>query len=115
MEKETMAARIRRIREERGMNGAELARIIGVTSTCVWNWENSGTRPRPGTLSSLARALGVSTETLLSGNGSGGNESAGATKGTTVAEIIENAKSQIAAIAGLVPDRVKVHVEFATE
>ena len=33
----------------------------------------------------------------------------------TVAQIIENAKVQISKIAGLTPDRVKVHVECVAE
>jgi transcriptional regulator with XRE-family HTH domain len=111
---ETIGTRIRRTREERGMNVAQLARIVGVTYAAVWNWEKeNGTHPRQGALSSLAKALGVSTQFLLSGNRNGsGNGNGGATD-TTIAEILEHTKAQIATKMGLTPDRVKV--QFVTE
>lgn len=106
----TLADRIRSVREERGMSVAELARILRVSYAAVWNWEK-GTQPRHEVLLSLAKALGVSAECLLSGAAANGNEKAAK---VTVAEIIANAQSQIAGIMGLPPDRVKVQVEFAT-
>jgi transcriptional regulator with XRE-family HTH domain len=112
MKEETLGSRIRRIREERGMTASELARLVDVTPTAVWNWENNGTQPRQGVLSALAKVFGITTESLLSGNV---DPAKGRRVESTVAEIIENAKSQISKIAGFPLDRVKVHVEFVAE
>ena len=99
--------RIRSIREERGMTASQLARLVGVTPTAVWNWEKNGRLPREGVLSSLAKVLGTSSASLVSGTTQPAN--------FTVAKIIENAKSQIADITGFPPERVKIQVEFVTE
>jgi transcriptional regulator with XRE-family HTH domain len=107
MAKETnIGERIRSIREKRQMSASELARLVHVTPTAVWNWENSGTRPRQGALSSIARVLGVTNDFLLSGNAEA------APSGETVAEIIEEARSKIAKTTGFALERVKLHVEL---
>jgi transcriptional regulator with XRE-family HTH domain len=109
MTKESIGKRVERVREERGISASELARLVGVTPTAVWNWEKNGTRPRQDALSTLAKVLGVSKEFLISG---GAQESENT---DTVAKIIDNAKAQIARLTGLSPDRVKLHVQFETE
>lgn len=109
MNSEKIGNRIQSIREQRRMSASELARLVHVTPTAVWNWEKNGTRPRQGVLSSIAQVLGVSNEFLLSGKAGAPTRSATV---ATVAEIIEIAKSQIAKITGLSPESVRVHVEL---
>jgi transcriptional regulator with XRE-family HTH domain len=108
---ESIGTRIKRKRTEKGLTKAELARSLGVTDTAVWNWEENGRRPRHGVLSSMANVLEVSTEWLVSGKPAQVKTQAE----TTVAQIIENAKTEISKIAGLPADRVKVHVEFVAD
>jgi transcriptional regulator with XRE-family HTH domain len=110
MTKETIGARIQRVREDRGLSASELSRLVEVTPTAVWNWENNGTQPRPDALLRIAKVLGVSRDYLVSGGGTIGFENS-----KTVAEVTENARAQIAKLMGLSPDRVKLHVQFETE
>lgn len=110
MAKETIGARIQRIREERGMSASELSRLVEVTPTAVWNWENNGTRPRPDALLRIAKVFGISRDTLVSGSNTDRQDSA-----RTIAEVTEQARIQIAKLMGLSPERVKLHVEFETE
>ena len=54
-----MANRIRTQREVLNMSQADLARAVGVSQTCVSNWEADLTSPRPANLAALSRALRV--------------------------------------------------------
>ncbi|HEX2039520.1 MAG TPA: helix-turn-helix transcriptional regulator [Acidimicrobiales bacterium] len=50
---------LRRRREARGLEQAELARLLGVTQQTVSKWETGVTVPRPSRVAALARALGL--------------------------------------------------------
>jgi transcriptional regulator with XRE-family HTH domain len=50
---------LRSRREARGMEQAELARVLDVTQQTVSKWETGVTVPRPSRVSALARALGL--------------------------------------------------------
>lgn len=108
MARETIGTRIQRIREDRGMTASDLARLVDVTPTAVWNWEKNGTRPRANVLSSVAKALGVTQELLVTGNTSKNN-------GATIDQVLEAAAAQIAKINGVEPDRVKLSFRIAME
>jgi transcriptional regulator with XRE-family HTH domain len=45
--------RVQKAREARGLKASDLARLVGVTPTAVWNWENKGRRPHADTLFSF--------------------------------------------------------------
>lgn len=51
------------------MTASDLAHVLSVTPTAVWNWEKQGVHPRPRALDALAKALGVTTAYLLTGVG----------------------------------------------
>src|SRR5690606_7747644 len=104
------AKRLAASRETRGFSASELARLVGVTSTAVWNWEKNGVTPRPEMLAKIARALGV-TEAYLHG---GIVEDAKLGNQRTVAEVIDDAQREIASIMGMPPDRITIKVEFGT-
>lgn len=53
----SFADRLRARRIECGLSKSGLAREVGVTGTCVWNWEQGNTYPRPEIRATLARAL----------------------------------------------------------
>ena len=103
-----LSNRIATTREERGMSASDLARLLGVTPTAVWNWEKNAVTPRPETLTSIAQILGVSEAFLLTGASGEAVKKAV----NTVPEVIEGAQRQIAAITGMPVDRVRVRVEF---
>lgn len=46
------------------MTVAELAKRAGVSDVAVWTWEHRGRIPRSRTLDAVAKALGVSRNTL---------------------------------------------------
>ncbi len=64
MAKTPISRRIIETREARGFTASDLARLTNVSPAAVWNWEKNGTKPRPDTLTSIAKALGVSPEYL---------------------------------------------------
>jgi len=52
------------LRRERGLTQAELAKLIGVTTSAVGNWESGERIPRLPTLRKLADALGCQIEDI---------------------------------------------------
>ena len=69
--KQSVADRIRQARTAKGLSQGTLARTIGKRRTHVNEWENARGTPRWPNLQLLARALDVSTEWLLTGQGDG--------------------------------------------
>jgi len=56
---------LRKLREAAGLSVRELARQIDESHTNVSYWERSGQIPRSDKLAAIAKALGVTVETLL--------------------------------------------------
>jgi transcriptional regulator with XRE-family HTH domain len=72
--------RLKHLREVRSLKVAELAKRIHASPAAIWHWEHRGTRPRIGTLSAIAKVLGVSRSFLETGKPVGGgiqNETGG--------------------------------------
>lgn len=63
-----IGANIRRLRTERHMTQKALADQLFVSAQAVSRWENSEVEPSVGTITELARILGVSTDELLMGD-----------------------------------------------
>jgi len=57
--------RLKEIRKKLGITQGELASLIGVSETTVWNWENGRREPRSTEINKLAKVLGVSVSYLL--------------------------------------------------
>lgn len=57
-----------RLREQKNMTQAELARMLGVTPAAVSKWENGSSKPRTEVLFRLAEILGVRPEELMAGH-----------------------------------------------
>lgn len=106
-----IGSRIRSAREARGMSASELARLVKVSPTAVWNWEERDRKPHSETLAALAKVLAVTPEYLLSGNGGSATEAI--KRKETVAEVVEEARFRIATLTGFSPEKVKLRVEFA--
>ncbi|TVU68087.1 XRE family transcriptional regulator [Cobetia crustatorum] len=65
-----MKVRIKQKRKEAGLSQEALAKQVGVTKGAISQWEQGATNPSGQNLYSLAKALGVSAEWLLSGKSS---------------------------------------------
>lgn len=61
----TFAEKVRRAREEAGLNQEEFGRLIGVSRRAVVAYETTNTKPRSGVLNLMIKNLGVSREYLL--------------------------------------------------
>ena len=61
---EPIGQRIRRIRKEKGVTQAELAKKCGRNLQQISDWENGRRNPKTSSLVTIAKALGVSIEKL---------------------------------------------------
>ena len=114
---DTLAARIVAARHSKGLTASALAREVGVTPTCVWNWEEGNTNPRAENLKALARALHVPASYLT--HGTGPDETVFVLEATPyapgqpdLAGVIVAAKSSIAKAAGIAVDKVRVTLDY---
>src|SRR5665213_4320005 len=117
---QNFATRVRELRTKKGLSKSALARSVGVTTTCVWNWEEGNTHPRPDALSRLATALSTTEAFLERGVPPGKPPStasaiapdpAGRAR-APVGDVILRAREEIAAAAGLSLNQVKVVLEY---
>lgn len=60
-----IGSRIRKYREERKISRAELAKTLGLTVSCISNWELGQNDPAADHLGDLCQALQVSPSELL--------------------------------------------------
>src|SRR4051812_20515183 len=93
----SLGIRIREAREARHMSRSDFARLIGVTSTAVWNWEVHRAKPRAPMLDVISKVLGVAEPYLSTGSGITQTEQRSAS------EIIHHAQFEIAQINGVPP------------
>ena len=111
-----ISKRIADTREARGLTPSQLAKLVGVTPTAVWNWEKNGITLRRPALEQIAKVLGVSPSFLLTGK-----EELMEIEPTrppaieTVSSILEETRARLSVVTGLAPERVKVNVQFVTE
>lgn len=97
------------LREQHELTQAELGRKVGVSGTCVWNWEGGNTFPRPATLRRLAEALGTSVTNLVGDSvGSISGSENGRSEPKPLAEIIMEARRSVAGAAGVPISKVRV-------
>lgn len=113
----SFASRLRSLRENRRLTKTALAKQVGVSTTCVWNWEEGNTEPRPGNLAALSRALNAPIGYLQ--DGSDWDEAPSPVpathappRGGTLPEVIADAKARIAELAGIPPDKVNISLEY---
>ncbi len=63
----TIGKRIAALRREKGLKQEDVAQVLDVSSQAVSKWENNQSCPDISLLPKLAKLLGVSVDTLLSG------------------------------------------------
>jgi transcriptional regulator with XRE-family HTH domain len=118
--REGFGKRIAWLRSQKGWTLADLGKEVGVSGTCVWNWEEGNTHPRPASLASLATALETTTEYLLEGKDeptptpANGNHPAGSDTipPVSLADLINRAREAIAEAAGLHPSSVRIVLDY---
>ena len=64
---ETIGNRIAKYRKNKSMTQEELASLLGVSSQAVSKWENDASCPDISLLPALSKALGITTDELLTG------------------------------------------------
>jgi transcriptional regulator with XRE-family HTH domain len=108
MAQSSIATRITNARLARGLSRPEFAELLGVTPTAVWNWEEKGMVPRVKMLTRIADVLGVSASFLRTGK-----ESEVSTKSPkSIAEVLQSARRQIAALSGEPLNRIKLDLHI---
>lgn len=69
MEKSTIGQRIRALRRSKKLTQVQLAKIAGVSSPAVTEWEKDSYLPKAASLEAMAGKFGVTTEYILTGKG----------------------------------------------
>lgn len=67
MAKQSLGERLKFAREAKGLTMEALGRIVGVTPQAVYRWEHGTARPNTARLQSIAHALSISVNYLLTG------------------------------------------------
>ena len=109
----TIHDRIREARLKANLSLSALAKRIGVTTTCVWNWDRENTRPRETQLEKLAEALNTSVEWLRDGVAKAPLEEPAANP-SSLDEVLEDARSKIASLLSIDVSRIQLNLEVAT-
>jgi len=114
---ESFSERLKVLRTQRGLTKSALAKAVGVSITCVWNWEEGNTHPRPDALSKAANALSTTKAYLERGVGPESQTSSQTSSSVNdtrepVAKIIRRAREEIATAAGLAFEQVRVVLEY---
>lgn len=69
MENQTIGQRIRALRRSKKLTQVQLAKVAGVSSPAVTEWEKDSYQPKAASLEAMANEFGVSTEYILTGKG----------------------------------------------
>lgn len=69
MEKQSAGQRIRALRNSKKLTQVQLAKIAGVSSPAVTEWEKDSYLPKAASLEAMANEFGVTTEYILTGKG----------------------------------------------
>lgn len=114
----SFADRIARYRQRLGWTQQQLAAAVGVSTTCVWNWERGNTFPRQASVQRLAKRLGIDPAELV-GDYSTPSERARQepierpserSDPQSIDEVLERAKDQISALLNLPRERIQLSV-----
>jgi transcriptional regulator with XRE-family HTH domain len=112
---DAVGKRIRDCREAQKISQTQLAKLLGLSSAAIWNWETQGRVPRPKTLSKVAEILHVSEEYLVEGTGSPQRASKKPQTETVVSEEsvaseLEKIRAKIARLMGFELSRIRLEV-----
>lgn len=110
--KHAFGRRVADLRDERELTQVELGKRVGVTGTCVWNWEGGNTFPRSAALSKLAQTLGTSVEYLSSGIGSATPSKSNGSAPRSLADVIMEARDSVASAGGVPVNKVRIVIDY---
>ena len=111
--REGFGSRLAKLRAQHGLTLAQLGDRVGVTSTCAWNWENDNTFPKQDTLATLANALDTTVDYLAYGFANDGGKLVDIEPTRRrLADIILEARQQIANEAGIDVSQVRVTLDY---
>lgn len=109
--KQAFGKRVERLRDQRELTQMELGNRVGVSGTCIWNWEGGNTFPRSAALSKLAEALGTSVEYLSSGIGAATPQRPDAPSPRLLADVIKEAEELVARAGGFPVSKVRIVID----
>jgi SOS-response transcriptional repressor LexA len=69
MDNQTIGQRIRALRRSKKLTQVQLAKIAGVSSPAVTEWEKDSYHPKAASLEAMANEFGVTVEYILTGKG----------------------------------------------
>jgi transcriptional regulator with XRE-family HTH domain len=110
-DRDGFSRRVSELRERHQLTLAELGRAVGVSGTCVWNWEAGNTFPKAGALKELARALGTTPTHLVEGEGAS-SVVEGEPHQQSLSDVIRAARESIAIAAGVGVAKVRVILDY---
>lgn len=105
-----MAARIRALRHKRGFTLEDVARDVGVTRSCICQWEAGRSQPRHIYLLPLAECLRTTVAYLIAGDERQPSD-AQKREDPSVADVLRRAREGVAAELGLDPHSVRVEID----
>lgn len=110
------AKRLRECRLALGLNQRQLAAKLHMTSGAVSRWESENGFPDPVNVPLIATALKVSSTYLLHGHEDEEVDEIETSdrEGTSITEILENARGQIADFLKLPPEQVSLDFHVST-
>ncbi len=99
--RESLAARLARLRQSRRMSLADVADALELSKPTVWAWEKGRARPADHRLPAIAALYGIELEELV------GDPSA-----SGLGPTLENMRQEIAAAFGTVPAKVRIMIDL---
>lgn len=113
---EGLGERLLRLRHEKGLSRTALSERTGFSKPTIWGWETGRTTPRRENLRILAAVFGLSEQQLLYGRGRPPLRETDASGAEAYArslkEVIDQAKTRIAEVAGVSKLKVQISIEF---
>jgi len=115
---DSFGGRLKRLRQQRKISMAGLARKAGVSKPTLWKWERNDVRPRTKSIGSLAAALGVSESELLFGGADAARDDASDQPrppehtSQPMSETLKRFKDEISRLAGVAADNVSILVKY---
>lgn len=113
----SFAARLQTLRHAKRLSKSEVAKRVGVSPTCVWNWEEGNTEPRPENLTALSAVFSVTPDYLQYGRTDENSlelsdQSLPKEASDTLSEVILKSKEAIARASGLPTNKVIITLEY---
>ncbi len=99
--RESLGARLARLRQSRRMSLADVADALELSKPTVWAWEKGRARPADHRLPAIAALYGIELEELV-----------GDTSATGLGATLETMRQEIAAAFGTVPAKVRIMIDL---